>query len=440
MDVLTAVENEPAQSIQQRWSAGKRIAFRFCFVYFGLYCTIGLIQAVLVVPKIELPDPGTLWPFRQIIFWVAAHLFGAKLPLVYSGSGSGDKTFDWTEVFCVLVVALIATVVWTALDRRRAEYVVLFKWFRLYIRFCLAATLLIYGLDKFIPLQMPYPYLLRHVQPFGTFSPMGVLWTSIGAAPHYETFVGLAEMLAAALLMFPKTVTVGALISLADMTQVFMLNMTYDVPVKQYSFHLLLLSAFLLAPQAGRLIDFFVRDRRVEPERIESLFKTPRANRIATVAQFVLWVWICSVYSYQKWIDWHDYGPGRQKSPLYGIWDIEQMTIDGQVRPPVLTDKDRWRRLIFDFPNTSTAEHLNDEFEWLDTTVDAQKHSVELIKAGDKTRKAVFTYERSASVQLKLNGTMAGHTIQMQLRREDEKKFLISSRGFHWVQEYPFNR
>jgi hypothetical protein len=28
----------------------------------------------------------------------------------------------------------------------------------------------------------------------------------------------------------------------------------------------------------------------------------------------------------------------------------------------------------------------------------------------------------------------------MQLRREDEKKFLLSSRGFHWVQEYPFNR
>ena len=63
-----------------------------------------------------------------------------------------------------------------------------------------------------------------------------------------------------------------------------------------------------------------------------------------------------------------------------------------------------------------------------------------VIKAGDKTRKAVFTYERSASDQLKLNGTMAGHTIQMQLRREDEKKFLLSSRGFHWVQEYPFNR
>lgn len=440
MDVLTAVENEPTQSVQKRWSAGKRIAFRFCFVYFGLYCAIGLIQAVLVVPKIEVPDPGTLWPFRQIIFWVAAHLFGAKLPLVYSGSGSGDKTFDWTEVFCVLIVALIATPVWSALDRRRAESAVLFKWFRLYIRFCLAATLLIYGLDKFIPLQMPYPYLQRQVQPFGTFSPMGVLWSSIGAAPGYEIFAGLAEILAAFLLMFPRTVTLGAMVSLADMIQVFALNMTYDVPVKQYSIHLLSLSAFLLAPQAGRLIDFFVRNRRVEAERIEPLFKTARANRIATVAQVVLWLWIFSVYSYQKWVDWHDYGPGRQKSPLYGIWDVEQMTIDGQVRPPLLTDNDRWRRLILDFPNVSSAEHLNDEFEQLNTSIDAQKHSLKFIKADDKTWKAEFAYERSALDQLNLNGAMAGHTIQMQLRREDEKKFLLSSRGFHWVQEYPLNR
>ncbi len=205
MNVATAIEQERSDAAVQSWNAGKRLAFRFCFAYFGLYCLTGLFQAVLLMPKIDVPDPGTLWPFRPAIFWVAAHLFGAKLPLVFSDSGSGDKTFDWTEVFCVLIVALFATAIWSMLDRKRTNYAALHKWFRLFIRFCLAATILIYAFDKVIPLQMPYPGLATLVEPYGNFSPMGVLWSSIGSSPAYEIFAGLAEMLGAVLLMSPRT-------------------------------------------------------------------------------------------------------------------------------------------------------------------------------------------------------------------------------------------
>jgi hypothetical protein len=26
------------------------------------------------------------------------------------------------------------------------------------------------------------------------------------------------------------------------------------------------------------------------------------------------------------------------------------------------------------------------------------------------------------------------------LRRDDEKEFLLTTRGFHWINEYPYNR
>jgi len=35
---------------------------------------------------------------------------------------------------------------------------------------------------------------------------------------------------------------------------------------------------------------------------------------------------------------------------------------------------------------------------------------------------------------------MDGHKVHMQLELFDRKKFLLVSRGFHWVQENPFNR
>src|SRR6202035_4673765 len=125
------------------WSLSTRIAFRFCFVYFGLFClTTQIFGGLLSIPKVEIPAPASLWPIRPVIFGTAAHLFHAKLPLVYSGSGSGDKTFDWVLAFCLLVIAAGAAGIWSVLDRRRENYVTLYQWFRLFIRFALASQLI----------------------------------------------------------------------------------------------------------------------------------------------------------------------------------------------------------------------------------------------------------------------------------------------------------
>jgi len=440
MNLATSVEQVSSSAAVQSWSPLKRLAFRFCFAYFGLYCFVGTLPGIVPIPKVELSDPLTLQPFRAGIFWVAAHLFGATLPLVYKDSGSGDKIWDWTETFCILVVALIATGIWSALDRQRRNYAALHKWFRQYIRFCLAATILLYAFDKIIPLQMSYPFLTSQLQPFSAFSPAGILWNSIGASPAYEIFAGAAELLGAVLLMFPRTTTLGSLVCLAVMTHVWMLNMTYDVPVKLFSFHLALLSIFLLAPQVPRLVDFFVRGRAVAAEEAERLFASPRANRIAGWTQVFLWVWILGVNTYQSASSWREYGGGRPKAPLYGIWDVAQMTVDGQLRAPLLTDNGRWRRMIFDFPDSATAQHLDETFERFRAIFDSQKSSFTLSRQDDKTWKAELNYQRSAADELRIIGTMAGHSVLMKLKRVDEKKFLLASRGFHWVQEYPFIR
>ncbi len=255
---MTMVESAPAQAAaEERWSLAARIAFRFSVVYFGLYC-IGtqIINSVFPIPKVETPDWTTLWPVRPLVFWVAEHVFRLKTPLVYSGSGSGDKQFDWVLVFSIFVTALIATAIWSILDRRRQSYPTLRKWFWLFLVLCLASQMFGYGMVKAIPLQMPYPFLSRLVEPFGNMSPMGVLWFSVGAAPAYETFAGCAELLAGLLLIFRRTRTLGLLICLADMTQVFVLNMTYDVPVKLFSFHLILIALLLLLPERQAPAEF----------------------------------------------------------------------------------------------------------------------------------------------------------------------------------------
>ena len=107
-----------------RWSMAKRVVFRFCFIYFILYgLSNQILGGLVMIPKVDIPDPGTLWPLRPMTFWVAKHVFRVARELVYTGSGSGDKTFDWVMTFSLLVIAVIGTLVWSVLDRRRENYV-----------------------------------------------------------------------------------------------------------------------------------------------------------------------------------------------------------------------------------------------------------------------------------------------------------------------------
>lgn len=392
------------------------------------------------MPKLNIPELSSLWPLRHITFWAAAHIFRIKHDLIYTDTGSGDKTFDWVLAFCLLVIAAGITLVWSILDRRRPNYVTFHKWFRVALRFALASEMFLYGLSKAIPLQMPFPYLTRLLQSYGNFSPMGVLWWSVGASPAYEIFTGCAETLGGMLLLTPRTTTLGALVCLADMIQVFTLNMTYDIPVKLLSFHLMLFSLFLLAPEARRFFNFFFTDRATAPSRQTPLFRSVRANRVAVLLQVAFGLYLIGMGIYSGVEGWHTYGGGRPKPSLYGIWDVEQMSVDGQVRPAMLTDRDRWRRIIFDFTTFTTFQRTDDSFSGYGSAINDQNKKLTLSKPGDKNWKASFTYTRPAQDQLVLDGSMDGHQVQMKLKLLDRDKFTLVNRGFHWINEYPFSR
>ena len=84
----------------EHWGLALRIAFRFCVAYFTLFSLSNqILDGLLVVPKLRIPELSSLWPLRHITFWAAAHIFRIKHELVYTGSGSGDKTFDWVLAF-----------------------------------------------------------------------------------------------------------------------------------------------------------------------------------------------------------------------------------------------------------------------------------------------------------------------------------------------------
>jgi hypothetical protein len=224
------------------------------------------------------------------------------------------------------------------------------------------------------------------------------------------------------------------------MIQVFTLNMTYDVPVKLFSFHLVLFSLFLLAPEGRRLANFFLTDRAITASRQTPLFRSARANRVAVALQVAFGLYLIGMGVYSGIEAWHTYGGGRPKSALYGIWNVEQMSVDGQPRSPLFTDKDRWRRVVFDFPTFMSFQRPDDTFTGYGSAINEKDHTIALTKPADKNWKATLAYTRLAPDQLVLAGLMDGHQVEMKLKLQDRDKFTLVNRGFHWINEYPFQR
>jgi len=438
LQTIPQLQTEPIQPQTNipRWNPALRIAFRFWMIYLGLYCLA--TQTITTPGGTDLPDPATLWPLRPLIVWTGAHIFHVNAALSSSfGSNSGttDCMFGWVLNFCLLMIATAATVVWSLLDRSRENYAELHKWFRLFVRFALAGQMIVYGFAKVIPVQMPYPSLTRLLQPFGTFSPMGVLLNSMGSAPAYEIFTGCAELAGGLLLIVPRTVTLGALISLAAMIQVFTLNMTYDVIAKRLAFHTMLLACFLLAPDVPRLVRVLLLNRATSPSTQAELFRGVRANRIALAAQMIFGLWLVGMSCHYAWGYWSTRGGGRPLPPLYGIWEVRQMSIDEQPRPPLLTDSTRWRRAIFDYPDRMAFQRTDDSFAPYGASVNLPDRTLALTKKDDKNWRASFTFQRPAGDQLILDGRMDNHQVHMELQLTDRNSFVLVSRGFHWIQE-----
>ncbi|MFL6263471.1 MAG: hypothetical protein ACJ76Y_27580 [Thermoanaerobaculia bacterium] len=387
------------------------------------------------IPQGEAVARGYAGLWEAVVPWVGRHLFGVEAHTHLSGSG--DKMFDWVQVFCFLALALAATVVWTLLDRRRTHYERLYEWLRVYVRFGLAVVMIEYGGLKVVPSQFPRPSLYRLAQPFGDASPMGMLWTFMGASAPYTSFAGLTEWLGGVLLVFRRTAPLGALVSMAAMANVVMLNFCYDVPVKLFSSHLLAMAVFLAAPHLRRLAGLLVLNRPVSPAPEPRLIRGRRLRRGVLVFQvlFAAGYSIYMMYTARK--DLAEYYGDR--SPLQGIWKVEALQADGREGPPPGAEALQWSRVVFGDSNV-VAIRLASGSRRYGVELDPAHGTLALTRRGDPAWKALLAYQRPAPDRLTLAGTFDGHAVRASLHRIDESELPLLGRGFHWVSEYPFNR
>ena len=418
------------------WGPVKKLLFRFAFVYLVVY------NFPFLLYYIPYADVATTWYFRiwsAFVPWVGKHVFHVTL----APRGGWDSAYGYVQVFCFLVTSVAIALIWTLLDRKRRNHARLYEGLRVYVRFVLAVTMIEYGASKVLPSQFPAPATDRLMQPFGDASPMGLLWTFMGASVAYTFFAGLAELVGGLLLTVRRTTLLGALICIGVMSNVVMLNFSYDVPVKVYSTHLLLMAVFLAAHDLQRLANVLVLNRPAEPEEVRSLFRKRWLARTAAAFAAVFILYTTGTTLYRLYKEMEEYGSqAASRSPLYGMWNVEEFVVDGQVRPPLVTDEKRWRRIFFNTPGRFAIQLMSDSRERYNLVeLDEKKRTLVISKRrNDPNGKATLVYRRLQPDVLLIEGPFDGHEVRARLRRTEPPEFLLVTRGFHWINERPFNR
>ncbi|HET9192986.1 MAG TPA: hypothetical protein VFO21_08905 [Vicinamibacterales bacterium] len=398
------------------------VTLRFGVVYLTLFCLASQISGSLIPnPWFTYRGLGRLWPMRDVTHWVARTFFGVDVPL--DDVSGGETLFFWIQWSWLLVASVVTTAVWSLRDRRRG-YAALHAWGWLAVRVLLAASMLEYGMTKVIPTQFPAPPLTALVTPAGEMTLSALLWTTIGSAPAYQIATGCVEVLAGVLLLLPRTVPLGALLALVSMVQVLLLNLTFDIGVKLVTAHLIVLALMLLVPAI----------RMRQDTTLEVRLKAPAIGRVLLV---VLGVYLLATQAWINWKFWQVGGGGRPKSVLYGIWNVERLSLDGQARPAELNDYDRrWRRVIFDAPGVAVFQRTDDSFARYGVSIDQGTGTLALTKGGSRAWGARFTFDRTSDGGLRLDGEMDGHRIQADLQRVDPSAFPLLNSGFRWVRPH----
>lgn len=415
------------------WTLAERIGFRFLLAYIAL----------TFLPNPFDTFPGMKWlsdaneaVHYAAVPWLARHVLRIPYEITSRPNGSGDTTFNYVEIVCILGIAALVTLVWSLLDRRRSHYASLAAALRIYVRYLLASVLLIYGLEKVVPLQFGTLDASQLTRTIGGSTPMGLLWTFMAASRTYTFYGGLAECVPALLLLFRRTALLGALLGAAVLSNVVMLNFSYDVCVKLYSMHLLLLCILLIAPDARRLADFFLLHRPTAPNALRGPRRSPRIETLTRVAKVAAIVIAVGGPAWHVERAWQKYSPSAPRPALYGLYDVNSFTRNGAVVPPLLTEGTRWRSVFFDADETICFVNMKGERKWLNATDDAVQKTLTLTPfVGESGAPIVLSYTHDGD-HVTLTGPFAGASVSARATRSTEK-FPLVERGFHWINERP---
>ena len=416
------------------------LAFRFFFIYFLL--TITPWFWFYQIPG----DPYLSSLYGNAEQWIVelfnAHLLHVKDHLNLEGGGSGDTSYAWAQFYTYLILSAFGCLIWTLLDRKRKNYTLLDFILKNVVRYNVIMIAFSYGIIKLFALQMPAPNLNQLATPLGDFLPMRLSWMFMGYSTPYQVFSGIMEIMVGVLLLNRKMVTFGSLLGVAVFTHVFLLNLSFDIPVKLYSLQIVISCLFLVSYDWNRIVNFLFLNKAALPTNSFDNIFTKKWQRIARIIFKVGFIIMVVILPFKQ--SWEMYKTESSKADLKpitsGLYAIKSFEIKHDLVSLQRNDDLDWKDVIFEKGglgsiNTSdtlfTQRYRRGYFTY---KPDTTNQTIQFIKYRNTTPLFELHYKIPDDRTINLFGKIRNDSVYVELVRTD-RHFQLMERQFHWISE-----
>jgi len=341
--------------------------------------------------------------------------------LITDGDGCGDQPRDFRFFPIAGGAALFLAIVWSAIDKQRYSYPRLKYILQIILRFFLAYIITQYGAAKIFDIQFA-PYIGNMVTTVADMRPMSIAWTFFGYSFGYEFFIGCSQIIAAILLLFRKTATLGAILMVTIISNIVFVNFAFDVCVKFFSCSYLAMSIYLLVDDAPRLTNLLLLNRTAEKRSYPQLFKKQTARKILAVVGILAGIFAIA-YPLQDTMHMKEKYKIGQHTPIYGVWAVDTLHHSRDSVDHLLhTDTSGWRKLIFGDFDVATARSWTDDKGYFSYQTDTATRTLHMKQTYPDTLLRVNTEYRLDKDTLFLYGKYGNDSIYVRLHQQ--KKYL----------------
>ena len=408
------------QKLTSEWSKPKLFLFRFVFCYFCLFLFfLSNIFPTDLFPFLDFINV----PFRKIgalwIEWVAAAILNQKVK--YIPDFGGDSVFVYIGIVSFFILSLLLTIGWWFLDRRK-QHNLLYRVLHTYCRYYLAFHLFNYGFHKISGVQFSPINPSHYITPLSEWTFHDMLWRFMGASRSYNFFGGLLEVVGAGLLLFRKTSTIGAILCFVTLVNVLMINIGYNIPVKIFVFHYLLICLFIMSNNLKQIYQLFLLHRLAILTIVPHVNQTKKLKWVLLVFKLGLIIFmLLFCFNNEK----RRVKGILTKSELYGIYNIDTFSKNGQIIPPLLTDTARWKKFAFNYKGRMAIQFMNDSLQFYKSEIDTITHSIKLTTYADTSMKINLNYFSQNRVQYKVFGICKTDSIVLIMTAIDMNEMLL---------------
>ena len=399
----------------------------FLLIWIGLYIFIyGFPFPLDNIPfTYELFSKYIIQLKTSFILFFGKSILGIETLEKIERTGSGDTTFDYVTIPAMMAVSFVIGLILFAIKKVRENSAGFYKWALVYARYFVGLTLISYGVAKFLVGQFPGPSLYSVDVLYGEMSPMGLAWRFFGYSDTYKIFMGVSEILAGFLLLFRRTVVLGALVSIAVCTNIVLVNFSFDVPVKLFSSHLLVFSILVLLPSMKAIVDFFLLHKTSGLGELTPYFKK-RKYRIVWLLFNIYYVGVIPI---TKMIG-HYHG---QK------FRVHQNDWDGIYSGFEPDESRAWERLLVE-GNYLVLITENGNREWITINEVLPEGKISLKNSGNEEEPNELIIKELSDKAYELELRIGNKKTKVNGKRKRITEYPLVQRGFHWINEYPYNR